>query len=588
MIDIAGNILELYAKNDIASLEDRGHRSRKLLASMKIDDLKPEFASIYEHTLVKYSIDITPLELVKLFALKEIRFVFERNDRFPGLNDSQVEEEVVGLIRAGKIPTDVKNIFPNAEEFKPGIRAFLNLLREMRRLSANPPEVKLYNDLNWEMKRMLGMLEIENYLKVEKERHSIIAEEEKEEKKELKKIKVQRIKIRHIKCFEEVEIDFAPAENTGLIIGTNGKGKSTILQLIALGLSGIASVPIPYNWKEVVKKNHDRGFFELDILYDNVPIHLKFEIDSKDDSITCTDGNDRLQSLRDTFLLLAYGVNRSIKLAEIRPYKYIEPIATLFGENGYLEHIKISSTYVYVNRHFKIIQALINKVLEKANGIEKVMLTDCDSSTFYFKTPSNPNADIPTEALSEGFKSTLVWLFDAIIRIVKKGGSLENAARVTGIILLDEIDLHLHPTWQRTILRSIETLFPNIQLIVTSHSPFVVQSAKKECLIALEMEVGSDNVIVVDKDITSELSYSAIVREIFNISFPFNHEIEQEMDKFREMVNAIRDNKPIDEKKFEDLAYEIAGKGVELEGIIRRELMTLQRRTGKTFDLWKK
>jgi len=417
---------------------------------------------------------------------------------------------------------------------------------------------------------------------------NVPAEEKKEVIKEFKNFKIQRVKIQNIKCFEDVEINFDPSGNTGLIIGTNGKGKSTILQLIALGLSGVSNVPFTYNWKEVVKKNHDRGSFEIDGLYDNNPIHLKFEIDSKDDSITCIEGSDQLKSLRDTFMLLAYGVNRSYKLEEAKPYKDIEPIATLFGENAYLKHIKVAATYEYARKNAETIQALINKVLGKANGDDIVILNHYDPTSFYFKTPSNPQEVIPIEALSEGFKSTLVWFFDAIIRIVERGGSLENAADVTGIILLDEIDLHLHPTWQRTILESVETLFPNIQFIVTSHSPFVVQSAKKECLIALEMEKDSGNVVVVDKNITSELSYSAIVDEIFNISFPFSREIEQKMDKFREMANDLRDNKPIDEKKFKKLVLEIASKGVELEGIMRRELMTLKRRTGKTFNLWKK
>jgi energy-coupling factor transporter ATP-binding protein EcfA2 len=166
----------------------------------------------------------------------------------------------------------------------------------------------------------------------------------KEVRKEFKNFELQRLKIQHIKCFEDVEINFDPSGNTSLIIGTNGKGKSTILQLISLGLRGVSNVPFTYSWKEVVKKNHDHGSFEIDGLYDNNPIHLKFELDSKDDSITCTEGSDQLKSLRDTFILLAYGVNRSYKLEETKPYKDIEPIATLFGENGYLKHIKISST----------------------------------------------------------------------------------------------------------------------------------------------------------------------------------------------------------------------------------------------------
>jgi predicted ATP-binding protein involved in virulence len=287
-------------------------------------------------------------------------------------------------------------------------------------------------------------------------------------------------------------------------------------------------------------------------------------------------------------LLLAYGVNRSIKLEETKPYKDIQPVATLFGENGYLKHLKVSTTYKSVEDHFDAIKSLINRVLEEANGDENVTMIDYDANGFYFKTPSNPEERIPTEALSEGFKSTFVWLFDTMIRIVEKGGSLENASDITGIILLDEVDLHLHPTWQRTILGSLETLFPNIQFIATTHSPFVVQSAKKECLIALEMEKDSDNVLVKDKGITSELSYNAIVREIFNIPFPFSREIERKMDEYREMEYAIRDNKEVDMKKFEETVFDIAGRGVELEGIMRRELMSLERRIGKKFDLWKK
>jgi energy-coupling factor transporter ATP-binding protein EcfA2 len=217
------------------------------------------------------------------------------------------------------------------------------------------------------------------------------AEEKKEVRKEFKNFKIQRVKIQHIKCFEDVKINFDPSGNTGLIIGTNGKGKSTILQLIALGLSGISNVPFIYNWKEVVKKNHQRGLFEIDGLYDNNPIHLKFEIDGKDDSITCTEGSDHLQSMRDTFMLLAYGVNRSYKLEDTKQYKEnIGPIATLFGENAYLKHIKAAPTYEYAKQNVETIKALINKVLEKANGDGKVTLTHYDTTGFYFKTPSSP------------------------------------------------------------------------------------------------------------------------------------------------------------------------------------------------------
>ncbi len=404
---------------------------------------------------------------------------------------------------------------------------------------------------------------------------------------EFKSVRLERLFIRNIKCFEKVEIKFDSSLNTSLIIGTNGKGKSTILQLIALGLSGISIIPFPYTWKNVIKQGKKTGYFEIDLLVEDQPVHLEFEID-KNDSIICLKGKEQLEQVKKQFLLLAYGVNRSIKLEETRPNKQIESIATLFGENGYLKHIKISSTFNYLSKHFDTLKTLINRVLLCEGEDEPVEMVHFDPEGFYFKTATSPDTPLPIEALSDGFKSTFVWLFDVIIRILERGGNLQNIGNITGIILLDEVDLHLHPTWQRTILKSIETLLPNIQFIVTSHSPFVVQSARNESLVVLEKQRGSDNVLVVDKNITSELSYNAIVREVFNIRFPFSAEVESQMVRFREMQEAIRDNKPVDEELFKALVLDIADRGVELDSIMRRELQSMEKRSGRSYDLWRK
>lgn len=398
-------------------------------------------------------------------------------------------------------------------------------------------------------------------------------------------INISRIKICNIKCFDEIEINFTSSLNTTLIIGVNARGKSTILQLIALGLNGIKTVPFPYSWKQVVKTNSHYGTFEIDILFDGKLIELKFEV-NQDDSITCLQGENALKSMKDKFLLFAYGANRHIKLEDPKPYKKFDAIATLFGENGYLKHIRISSTFEYVNKHFKTIQQLINAVLEKSDNENNVTLVGYDAESLYFKTPSNPNQQISVEALSEGFKSTFVWLFDMIIRIAKKGGNLSNAQEITGLVLLDEVDLHLHPSWQRTILPSIETVFPNIHFIVSSHSIFVAQSIKNENLIALEWD--NDHCVVIDKDTSLERSYSAVAREIFKISSPFSYETEQKINQFYAMQKKIRRNETVNEEEFVNLVIDIANQGVELEGVMRREIQSLERRTKRTFNLWKR
>jgi len=398
-------------------------------------------------------------------------------------------------------------------------------------------------------------------------------------------INISRLKICKIKCFDEIEVNFTSSHNTTLIIGVNARGKSTILQLIALGLNGIKTVPFPYSWKQVVKTNSHNGTFEIDILLDGKLTPLKFEV-NPDDSITCIQGDDDLKSMQDKFLLFAYGANRHIKLEDPKPYKEFDAIATLFGENGYLKHIRISTTFEYVNNHFRTIQQLINAVLEKSDHENNVTLVGYDAESLYFKTPSNPNQQISVEALSEGFKSTFVWLFDMIIRIAKKGGNLNNAQEITGLVLLDEVDLHLHPSWQRTILASIETVFPKIHFIVTSHSVFVAQSIKDENLIALEWD--NDKIVVIDQDTSMERSYSAVAREIFKISSPFSYETEQKINQFYAMQKQIRRNETVNEAEFVNLVIDIASKGVELEGVMRREIQSLERRTRKTFNLWKR
>ena len=83
-----------------------------------------------------------------------------------------------------------------------------------------------------------------------------------------KAISLSRIKICQIKCFDEIEIKLNSSHNTTLIIGVNARGKSTLLQLIALGLNGIKTVPFPYSWKQVVKTNAHHGTFEMDIVFD--------------------------------------------------------------------------------------------------------------------------------------------------------------------------------------------------------------------------------------------------------------------------------------------------------------------------------
>lgn len=88
--------------------------------------------------------------------------------------------------------------------------------------------------------------------------------------------------------------------------------------------------------------------------------------------------------------------------------------------------------------------------------------------------------------LSDGERSLLAVVSDLIRRLSLANPELEDPLLGAGIVLIDEIELHLHPTWQRSIIENLRTTFPNIQFIATTHSPFVIQSLRPGELINLD------------------------------------------------------------------------------------------------------
>jgi predicted ATP-binding protein involved in virulence len=97
-------------------------------------------------------------------------------------------------------------------------------------------------------------------------------------------------------------------------------------------------------------------------------------------------------------------------------------------------------------------------------------------------------ATVAIDQLSDGYRSTLAWVIDLVRRLIEAFPK-DNPLEAEGVVLVDEIALHLHPQWQRQIVEHIRQTFPNLQFIVTSHSPFVAQDMREE-----------DKIIVLKKD----------------------------------------------------------------------------------------
>ena len=135
---------------------------------------------------------------------------------------------------------------------------------------------------------------------------------------------------------------------------------------------------------------------------------------------------------------------------------------------------------------------LIKKILRDSNllpGVRdyRIYVDDQLHSSVLFKTEYG---ELSYRDLGYGYQCMMAWVFDFIKKMFDRYPESENPLHEAAILLVDEIDLHLHPHWQRHVLRDLCQLFPATQIIVSTHSPLVIQSVSSMNLFLLTNEDG--------------------------------------------------------------------------------------------------
>jgi hypothetical protein len=95
---------------------------------------------------------------------------------------------------------------------------------------------------------------------------------------------------------------------------------------------------------------------------------------------------------------------------------------------------------------------------------------------------------VPATWLSQGYQSLIAWLADFVGHIFLEAGAPVEAADMEGVVLVDEIDLHLHPTWQVRLIPALKKVFPRLQFIATTHSPMVLPALAAEEIYLLSQD----------------------------------------------------------------------------------------------------
>ena len=313
---------------------------------------------------------------------------------------------------------------------------------------------------------------------------------------------ISKIRLVNIKCFPgavEIDLSHPSPDNPSwtLLLGDNGTGKTSLLRCIAmcLGDETGASGLLTELSGNIIRDGCNSAEIELQLVssYEPTPPYTITTTFHKTDSNT--------EGLKQTtkpngfprakLLACGYGAAFGTIGSEVyEKYRLIDAVYSLFNYTARLQNPE--------NALFRISreEVELEQLLERIDRI--LMLppgsTALDSSGLQVRGPWGHY--VPAGALGDGYAATLAWICDLL------GWSLlatrgEFDVRVQAIVLLDEMEKHLHPSWQRRIVGLLAKEFPAVQFIASTHAPLAAigsTSLSDECCQLVLMQHGPEGV----------------------------------------------------------------------------------------------
>ena len=150
------------------------------------------------------------------------------------------------------------------------------------------------------------------------------------------------------------------------------------------------------------------------------------------------------------------------------------------------------------------------------------------------------DGDVRFEELGFGYQTSLTWLADLCKRMFELYPDAENPLQEEAVVLVDEIDLHLHPKWQRDLVPTLSKVFPRVQFIVTTHSPHVLQSMADVNLYVLRRDETNGEITVERSDVTDFTGWT--VEEILSETMELKDGVRSVVynEKKRAFENALK------------------------------------------------
>jgi hypothetical protein len=306
---------------------------------------------------------------------------------------------------------------------------------------------------------------------------------------------LESVKLRNVRCFRSTEVPLSP--DITVIIGGNGSGKTTVLEALASLASGETEGLREFPLRRGAKSGE-------------IALVSGRSAAAKWSHGPTKQGRRRLSA--DTFVLV-YGRYRRVyteRVEEEEYQRYTDPLV-LLDQLASRAHLDCTTTLTVAENNLARDVSDYVAALDAGRRIDprfelmwdrlNASLPKMDPALEGLRMEERANRMVPVilrrglplefRELSDGYQALLVILFDLMLRYPYLFPELENPLDGTATVGIDEVDLHLHPRWQRTVVLQLAELFPRTQFVLTTHSPLVVQGAidhKREILRMVETD----------------------------------------------------------------------------------------------------
>lgn len=422
-------------------------------------------------------------------------------------------------------------------------------------------------------------------------------------------LRITKLEMQQIGPFGDLTLEF-PEKPKGMedkaeihiLTGENGTGKSTVLEMLAALIQFV-------QYRNIVSKVRDKDFFSVKLKLSNQEEALIFKNPNENSAKSIPASVQKYIKAFDNHNQIPFGIAffaysghrffdhvsiTGIKEIKSHPFENALDFRQSVNPENILQWVANNIAGSFIAQGRGETQQAENfrrsvKKLEKA-------ISDIIQKDIQFHLEYNPygvsikvnQEQLDFNQLPDGLKSIISWLSDLVMRMDRV--KWENDTPVferNFILFLDEIEVHMHPAWQRKILPVVQRLFPNAQIFISTHSPFVVGSVDGAWIHKLVKPNGDSKLAEGYPKLSEDgNSFRYWLDEVFDVSAEFGIDVENQLKEFY----ALRDK--VLKSDAENLHAELIKKGrelaeqsAELHQIIEMELRQVNRRKSLSLSI---